>query len=53
MRYAIVIKKAQNNYSAYVPNLPFPEATSLCDSLILQANSSVLAYRRNERRLSP
>lgn len=27
MRYAIVIEKAQNNYSAYVPDLPGCAAT--------------------------
>jgi predicted RNase H-like HicB family nuclease len=27
MRYAIVIEKAENNYSAYVPNLPGCVAT--------------------------
>ncbi len=27
MRYAIVIKRAQNNYSAYVPDLPGCVAT--------------------------
>ena len=27
MRYAIVVEKAQNNYSAYVPDLPNCVAT--------------------------
>ena len=27
MRYAIVVEKAENNYSAYVPNLPGCVAT--------------------------
>ena len=29
MRYAIVIEKAENNYSAYVPDLPGCVATGL------------------------
>lgn len=31
MRYAVVIEKADGNYSAYVPDLPVPQPTSIAE----------------------
>ncbi len=52
MRYAVVIEKAGNNYSAYVPDLPVCAATGAtkaeAESLIHDAIELHLAGMREE-----
>ena len=57
MRYAIVIEKAEGNYSAYVPDLPGCVATggsvSEAEKLIREAIEFHLAGMREDGQLVP
>jgi predicted RNase H-like HicB family nuclease len=44
MRYAIVIEKAQNNYSAYVPDLPGCVATGKTIEEVEKEIQSAIAF---------
>ncbi|MEA5594988.1 type II toxin-antitoxin system HicB family antitoxin [Rivularia sp. UHCC 0363] len=44
MRYAIVIEKAANNYSAYVPDLPGCVATGATIQEVNQQIKEVIAF---------
>jgi len=44
MRYAIVIEKAESNYSAYVPDLPGCVATGYTIEEVKQENAQAIAF---------
>ena len=47
MRYAIVIEKAENNYSAYVPDLPGCAATGATVEETEQSIREAIAFHLN------
>ena len=53
MRYAIVIEKAENNYAAYVPDLPGCVATGLTveetEQQIREPRAGIVELRREQR----